>query len=143
MTTMRLYRGLTKPYRAGEVLKPGQSMTGTDFTDCPFTALKYAQGARGVLLVIDIDADSHRVTEELWLGMSARRFMVWGSFEGLIAGAVQAKELRALVRKKSIVTYDDSAKARILRKAIEERLHDRGRVDASSSTPPPVASDRS
>jgi hypothetical protein len=75
--------------------------------------------------------------------MSARRFMVWGSFEGLIAGAVQAKELRALVRKKGIVTYDDSAKARVLRKAIEEGLHDRGLVGSPSPTPPPVASGRS
>lgn len=122
MTTMRLYRGLSKPYLPEKVLKPGESMTGTDFTDCPFTALQYAQGARGVLLVIDIDADSPKVREELWLGVPARRFMVWGGFDKLIAGAVQAKELRALVRKKGVGTYDDAVKARILKTAIEKRF---------------------
>ena len=143
MTTARLYRGLTKPYRADRVLKAGDPITGTDFTDCPLSALRYAQGARGVVLVIDINPDSPKVREELWVGMSTRRFMVWGSFDRFIAGALPAKELRALVRKKGIVTYDDSAKARILRRAIEEKLRQRVGLRVPSSSQPPVPSARS
>lgn len=137
MTTMRLYRGLTRPYRSDRVIKAGQPITGTNFTDCPFTALRYAQGASGVVLVLDIDPDSPKVSEELWLGMATRRFIVWGSIDRFMVGTALAKDLRALVRKKGVVTYDDSAKARILRRAIDEKLlqHE----PAPRSGPPPSA----
>jgi len=47
---MRLYRGLKNPYRP-ELVGAGQgSIFGTDFTDCPFTALRYAAGSRGTVI---------------------------------------------------------------------------------------------
>lgn len=50
---MRLYRGLKEPYRPEKVTpSPGQPVVGTDFTDCPRTALRYAEGRRGVVLVV-------------------------------------------------------------------------------------------
>jgi hypothetical protein len=48
---MRLYRGLKETYKPERVL-PG--LSGTDFTDCPFRALQYAQGRNGQLLVVSI-----------------------------------------------------------------------------------------
>ena len=78
---MRLYRGLKEPYRPENfVSTPGQLDAGTDFTNCPLTALRYAKVRRGVVLVIDVPPDSHKFTEELWLGMGgAKRFMAWAN----------------------------------------------------------------
>ncbi|MBN2193310.1 MAG: hypothetical protein JW751_10885, partial [Polyangiaceae bacterium] len=45
-----LYRGLTLPYDANHASRCGD---GTDFTDCPYTALLYAKGPKGVVLVVD------------------------------------------------------------------------------------------
>jgi hypothetical protein len=59
-------------------------LISTDFTDCPHTALLYARGKRGVVLVVDIPADTTRVTEELWLAGPARRLMIWGEFDRFI-----------------------------------------------------------
>ena len=42
---MRLYRGLKNPYRP-ELVNVNRS-GGTDFTDCPATALLYARSSRG------------------------------------------------------------------------------------------------
>ena len=53
---MRLYRGLKNPYRP-ERVGASRSAGGTDFTDCPAIALRYAQGSRSVVLVVDIDPD--------------------------------------------------------------------------------------
>jgi len=55
---MRLFRGLKHRYRPERV-----SRWGTDFTDCPFTALQYAQGRYGVFIVLDVpeDADEARI----------------------------------------------------------------------------------
>jgi hypothetical protein len=37
---MRLYRGLKESYRPEKIVPtPGQPLVGTDFTDCPLTAL--------------------------------------------------------------------------------------------------------
>jgi hypothetical protein len=65
--SMRLYRGLKGPYRASDV--PADRLHGTDFTDCPYTALAYAASRCGVVLVLDVpDYAESSVTEETWLG---------------------------------------------------------------------------
>jgi hypothetical protein len=115
---LRLYRGLTKPYAPARV----QRASGTDFTDCPFTALLYAAGPKGVVLVLDAPAESPRVREELWLGPRAKRFMIWGAFDDFILAEVAAKELRAHVRRKGVVAASDEYKAAVLRRAIMEHL---------------------
>lgn len=56
---MRLYRGLKTPYRP-ERVDPTRRSGGTDFTDWPAITLLYAQGSRGVVLVVDIDPDELR-----------------------------------------------------------------------------------
>jgi len=55
---MRLYRGVKNPYRAELVHTVHTTpRSGTDFIDCPATALLYAQGSRGVLVVVDISVE--------------------------------------------------------------------------------------
>jgi hypothetical protein len=115
---LRLYRGLTRPYAPVRV----QRATGTDFTDCPFTALRYAASPKGVVLVLDAPAGSPRVREELWLVTSAKRFMIWGAFDDFILAELAAKELRAHVRRKGVVGESDEYKAAVLRRAIMEHL---------------------
>ena len=68
---MRLYRGLKAPYRPEQV-GGAASYFGTDFTDCPYTALRYAAGRRGEVLVLDVGpASGVRITEEVWPGQQA------------------------------------------------------------------------
>jgi len=119
---MPLYRGLDKPYRPAEVrARIQKTHQGTDFTDCPYTALLYARGSRGVLLVADVPTDAAiLVTEELWLDAAAKRFMIWGPFDEYIAAVVPAKELRAQVSRKRSLSNAD--KATILKHVIERRL---------------------
>ncbi|MDQ3265895.1 MAG: hypothetical protein M3Y59_19945 [Myxococcota bacterium] len=119
---MRLYRGLSRPYQSNQV---AAGLHGTDFTDCPLTALQYAQGRQGVVLVVDVPAEHTKISEELWLGAAARRFMLWGCFDQFIASVLPARELRALVRRKGIVTAPPADKAGVLRRAIAERLRSR------------------
>ena len=119
-TPLRLYRGLTRPYDATRVERARTS--GTDFTDCPFTALRYATGPKGVVLVLDAHLEPPRVSEELWLVTSAKQFMIWGAFDDLIIAELPAKELRAHVRRKGVVAASDGYKAAVLRRAITERL---------------------
>jgi hypothetical protein len=107
---LRLYRGLTRAYDPARV-QPARS-GGTDFTDCPLTALRYATGPRGVVLVL----------EELWMVSSAKRFMFWGAFDELLVAELAAKELRAHVRRKGVAAASDEYKAAVLRRAIMERL---------------------
>ena len=71
----RLYRGWTKPHELDRVRRDRTS--GTDFTDCPYTALSYATGPKGTVLVLDVPEGAPRVSEELWLNSSAKRFMIW------------------------------------------------------------------
>jgi hypothetical protein len=123
---MRLYRGLKKPYKpekcAARISAPAQ-LQGTDFTDCPYTALLYAHGPRGVVLVVDVGpGDPVQVSEELWLGMKAQRIMVWGIFHQFIRAVFPAKELRAEVRSKGIQSLSDQDKGTILKHVIEQRL---------------------
>jgi hypothetical protein len=115
---LRLYRGLTRPYAPVRV----QRASGTDFTDCPFTALRYAASPKGMVLVLDAPAGSPRVREELWLVTSAKRFMIWGPFDDFIVAELPAKELRAHVRRKGVVAASDEYKAAVLRRAIMEHL---------------------
>jgi len=103
---MRLCRGLTKQYRPDYVGKGSEGRwCGTDFSDCPYAALGFAQGTRGVVLLLDVPREafaSHRVTEELW-GFNKsdpKRWMVWGRFGRWLVAEIPAKELRAQVRKK-------------------------------------------
>ena len=46
-------------------------MFGTNFADCPFVALQFAAGSRGIVLVVEVPDDDNRrsplVSEEQWL----------------------------------------------------------------------------
>ncbi|HEX7604373.1 MAG TPA: hypothetical protein VF316_22295 [Polyangiaceae bacterium] len=119
---MRLYRGLTKPYNAN--LVAADRLSGTDFTDCPATALRYAQGSRGVLLVAEVSS-SIRVTEELWLGPTAKRFMIWGPFDEALVVQIPAKELRTRIRREGLRGAEDSRKASLLRTIIDAQTDSR------------------
>lgn len=91
--------------------------------DTPFTALTYAAGAKGVVLIIDVDKGAARLSEELWLHQEARRFMFWGrSFRDLVVAQIPAKELRAQIRRRGIVTLSPRGKAMVLREYIDEHL---------------------
>jgi hypothetical protein len=113
---LRLYRGLTRAYDRARV----QRATGTDFTDCPFTALRYATGVKGVVLVVDVTLGRPRVSEELWLVSSSKRFMIWDAFDEFILAELPAKELRAQVRRKGLAAASDDYKAPVLRRVIAE-----------------------
>jgi hypothetical protein len=137
---MRLYRGLKEPYRPEKVVPPpGHRFGGTDFTDCPLAALRYANARRGVLLVLDAPPDTLRVTEELWFpGAAARRFMAWGKFDKFLTAVLPAKNLRAFIRAKGVAGQSDEYKAMVLERAIRERLDDAVRqAKSGSATPSP------
>lgn len=125
---MRLYRGLKNPYRP-ERVDPTRRIGGTDFTDCPAIALRYAHGSRGVLLVVDIDPDEHlasrKVTQEDWLVREAKRFMLWGRFDQFITTILPAKQLRTQLRLQGLRDARDDARAPHLRAFIARELHDR------------------
>lgn len=120
---MRLYRGLKEPFDPARVSTARAN--GTDFTDCAFTALAYATGRKGVVLVLDVPDDHRNLHEALWLHRTAKRFMIWGGFEPFVVHEIPAKELRAEVRRKGIVTLPDVDKSMILRRHIERRGVDR------------------
>jgi hypothetical protein len=129
---MRLYRGLRERYHPERVVPtPEQPLVTTDFTDCPLTALLYANAPRGVVLVLDVPTemlDTFKFTEELWLGMgNAKRFMAWGKFDKFIAAVVPAKELRAVIRVKGVAGASDADKALVLKRKIQERLDNAAR----------------
>jgi hypothetical protein len=121
---VRLYRGLKTPYRPERV---GNSalFSGTDFTDCPFTALRYAATSRGVVLVLEVPPGERvRVSEELWLGQTAKRLMVWGRFDQVLARIIPAKELRAQVRARGVAGQCDAYKSSVLACYIDRLLRD-------------------
>jgi hypothetical protein len=129
--TTRLYRGLKEPYQPEKVGGRQQGATpgmfGTDFSDCPYAALQYAQGRRGVMLVVE-PKEGLRVTHEMW-GLrdeAPKRLMIWGGFDDFIVAQIPAKELRKHVRAKGIVTTDDNYKAVVLKRAIEEWMKNGG-----------------
>jgi hypothetical protein len=121
---MRLYRGLKGPYRPDEVRSRVKDKgNGTDFTDCPFTALSYAGGRKGVVLVLDVPDDvGPSVTEETWFVDAAKRLMVWGTFDRWLAAAIPAKDLRSEVRKRGIAGLLPTGKSEVLKSAIARRL---------------------
>lgn len=120
----RLYRGLKEPYRPEWTVSTvaGRLAAGTDFTDCPQTALRYAQGRRGVVLVLEVPPDAPHFTEELWFAGRAKRFIAWGKFDEFLVAALPAKELRALVRVKGVAGESDEYKSLVLQRAIAQRL---------------------
>ena len=121
----RLYRGLSRSYRAGQV-DTKELLHGTNFTDCPMAALVYARGRNGVLLVVDVPEDAEiRMSDAIWSldGSGPRRVMLWGyPFDPYIVAEVPAKELRAEVRKKGVRALPDSDKSRILVRYIGQRI---------------------
>jgi hypothetical protein len=122
--SMRLYRGLKNPYRP-ELVDAGR-LSGTDFTDCPATALLYAQGSRGALVVVDIDSENDlpplRLTKELWLDRQSQRFMMWGRFDDLIVAVFPAKDLRTRLRHERLRNAAHARKASVLRTVIDDEL---------------------
>jgi len=115
-STVRLYRGLKEPHDPTRT--PRLSGDGNDFTDCPFTALEYAAGPKGHVLVVDVPADHPRVREELWLHGSAKRFMITGPFDAFLVHSLRAQELRAQIRRKGVVPLPPVDKSDILRRYI-------------------------
>lgn len=127
--SMRLYRGLKNPYRP-DLVVTSRRTSGTDFTDCPATALLYARGSRGVLLVVDIDTNEQaalraRVTKELWLGVDAERFMLWGRFDDRITASFAAKDLRTRLRRERLRNAAHVAKSYALRAILDDELRSR------------------
>jgi hypothetical protein len=122
---MRLYRGLKNPYRSELVNRTRHA--AADFTDCPATALLYAQSSRAVLLVVDVDTDDDqavpaRVTKELWLDKASSRFMLWGAFDDLIIACFVAKDLRARLRGEGLRNATHASKSYALRAIIDAEL---------------------
>ncbi len=124
---MRLYRGLKNPYRPA--LVDARWVSGTDFTDCPAVALLYAQSSRGTLIVVDIDYDEdsvpRKVFQALWPEREARRYVIRGRFDDLIAAVFPAKELRTRLRRERLRNALHATKARVLRAVIDDELRHR------------------
>lgn len=125
LNPMRLYRGLKNPYRS-ELVHAGRR-SGTDFTDCPATALLYARSSRGVLLVVDLDIDDDqaapaRVTKELWLDRASSRYMLWGRFDDLIIASFPAGDVRTRLRRERLRNAAHASKAYALRAIIDDEL---------------------
>src|SRR5215831_7389375 len=125
---MRLYRGLKHPYRP-ERVDPARRTGGTDFTDCPAIALRYAQASRGVVLAVDIDPDEHyasaKLTQEFWFVRDAKRFMLWGRFDQFLTAIFPAKDLRTHLRLRGLRNAFDEAKTLALRGFIAREIHER------------------
>lgn len=125
---MRLYRGMKKRYDPSKVpASPFEN--GTDFTDCSATALRYAQGSRGVLMVLDVPEEGVKpgegVTEEYWVGMGPKRFMVWGKFDDWLVATFPAKDLRAQLRERGLRNATDEYKSVVLVRIIDDELRRR------------------
>lgn len=118
--SLRLYRGLKEPYDATRV--GTERLSFSNFTDSAFWALQYASARRGVVLVVDVPVDSIRVSEELWPERTAKRYGVWGRFDEYIVAHIPAKELRAEVRRKGIVTLGAVDKAQVLAQYVARQL---------------------
>ncbi len=132
---MRLYRGLKERYRPDKVVSPPrQRLYGTDFTDCPLTALRYAHARRGTVIVLYIQPDKLRLTQEFWLGMRAKRFKAWGKFDAFITAVLPAKDLRALIRVKGVANAGDEYQALELRRRIQELIGSAGTEPGSPAS---------
>lgn len=125
--SMRLYRGLKNPYRPERV--DASSVSGTNFTDCPAVALLYAQSSRGAVVVVDIDYDEgsvpRKVFQALWPEREARRYIIRGRFDDLIAAVFPAKELRTRLRRERLRNALHATKARVLHAVIDDELRHR------------------
>lgn len=129
---MRLYRGMRKAYTPSKV-STSKFRDGTDFSDCPAAAMCYAQGSRGVLLVLDVPAEAMEpgggVTEELW-GLDddgPKRFMVWGRFDEWLVATYAAKDLRAQLRERGLRNASHDDKSVTLKHLVREDLRRRER----------------
>jgi hypothetical protein len=101
-----------------------------NFTDCAYTALNYASGPRGVVLVLDVAVNSGiKLREELWLVKRAKRFIVWSAFDGFLAGILAAKDLRKRLQQKGMRTLPDEDKNMILARLIHETLTGRASAE--------------
>jgi len=136
----RLYRGLTRSYDPRLVNTDRRS--GTNFTDCPFAALSYAVGTKGVILIVDAPEDSPRITEEMWLNTAAKRHMIHGAFDDLLVGQFLAKDLRARLRRKGIVNASNQEKTVILRRHVGTITPGPVTPSAASSPRPPTTRGR-
>ena len=114
---MRLYRGLTRPYRRGQV---NLDKNGTDFTDCPFVALTFAKGTNGQIIVVDLKEGQTaiKVTREYWGEKQAERYIGWNNFDVGITQIVPAKILRKAILAKGMRTLCEADKAMILTRLI-------------------------
>jgi len=120
---MRLYRGLKKRYRPDAVGQGQGEYFGTDYTDCPLTALDYAQGRHGVVLVLDLtESDDVRVSDEFWFENGPRRLMIWGKFDRFVVAEIPAKELRPQIRMKGVVAQPRAYKSALLADYIDRRI---------------------
>lgn len=119
-SSLRIYRGLKEPYDPTRV--GSDRLSCSNFTDSAFWALQYASARRGVVLVVDVPVDSARVSEKLWLERSAKRYGVWGRFDEYIVAQIPAKELRAEVRRKGLVTLGVVDKAQVLAQHVARQL---------------------
>ena len=118
-TVVRLYRGLKEPYDPNRPSRDPRS--GSDFTDCPLAALSYAAGAKGVVLVIDVDTTSKHVSEGLWVGPKTKRYLV-RQYQDFVVAVLPAKELRAQVSRKGVASTTDAYKAEVLGSYIVQRI---------------------
>ena len=117
---MHLYRGIKEPY------KPSRVGPETNFTDCPYTALQYAHGRRGVVLMIDKPGDFDVVQAD-WLKADANRFLVYGPFDQLLVAAIEAKVLRATLKRMGMskLSIRDNERSWTLRREIRFMLNER------------------
>jgi hypothetical protein len=122
---MRLYRGMTQPYRAEQIDRE-KLLMGTDFTDCPLTALHYARGRNGVLVVVDIPEEAKiRVSEALWSldDSGPKRYLLHGApFDPYVVAQIPAKELRREIRKKGMRALTEGDKSLVLISYLEGRI---------------------
>lgn len=137
---MRLYRGLTRPYRPEEVETRNLGLGGTDFTDCPYTALLYARGRRGVVIVLDVPATEGiggiQVLEQPWGAADGqRRWMVWGNFDEHLVAEIPAKELRAQINGRGVKERSFACNSQILKAYIDRRIDESDGFTSSRSRP--------
>lgn len=117
---LRLYRGLKGAYDPTRVARDG--FAGVDFTDCPYQALRFAAGSRGVVLVLDVPENLRRLHEAYWFGPNARRFQIHGLFEEFLIACIPAKDLRTHLRGKGMRTLCTEDKSYMLACHIEDHL---------------------
>lgn len=129
MHPKRLYRGLSRKHRPDQKPEP---LEGTNFTDCPYSALRYATGSRGVLLVVDLpDEGSVHVHEAIWSirpdPAAPRRFLLGRAFDRHITAELPATDLRKRLRRPGYSRMSDCSRSRILEYIIERMLEERAR----------------